>query len=131
MAAPDHRPRELPWLWIAPTLIAAALIAITLRSLPPSTTTFYPQCPIHTFLHLLCPGCGSTRALAALLRGHLAEALHLNALTTCALPAALAYALYRVSPTHRSPPPLSPATRSILLCLGFGVAAIFTVVRNL
>src|ERR1700743_1975824 len=82
---------------IATTLRAAlpvslmAGLAIILLRFPPAQYTFYPQCPIYSSLHLLCPGCGGTRALADLLHGRLHEALHDNALVTLLLPIAFVY----------------------------------------
>jgi hypothetical protein len=39
-----------------------------------------PKCPIHAVTGLLCPGCGTQRAIIALSRGDFETALHLNAL---------------------------------------------------
>ena len=52
---------------------------------------FYPVCPIHRWTGLLCPGCGGTRALAALLRGQWAQAWQWNQLLVAGLPMAIAY----------------------------------------
>ena len=38
------------------------------------------SCPIHSLTGVFCPGCGSTRAARALLRGDLELAFHNNAL---------------------------------------------------
>src|SRR6266849_5239206 len=65
--------------------------ALTLYLFPPEENTFYPQCPIFRLTHLYCPGCGATRALAALLHGRLTEALHYNALLVLLLPFLLVY----------------------------------------
>jgi hypothetical protein len=70
-----------------------ALAAFVLLRFPPGQNRFYPLCPVYEFLHVQCPGCGATRALAALLRGRLHEALELNALITLAVPFAIAYGL--------------------------------------
>jgi uncharacterized protein DUF2752 len=98
---------------------------------PPALYSFYPHCPIHQYLHVLCPGCGATRALAALLHGNIIEALHLNALTTLLTPATLVYsaAYYRKiltrSPLHAPQPP------RVSVYATLAAAAIFTVARNL
>jgi hypothetical protein len=68
-----------------------AALAALLRRFPPDRYNVYPRCPIYTYLQLQCPGCGTTRALAALLHGHIAEALRFNPLTTLLLPIALLY----------------------------------------
>lgn len=39
-----------------------------------------PACPFAHWLHLLCPMCGSGRALHALMAGQIHQALHLNPL---------------------------------------------------
>jgi hypothetical protein len=92
---------------------------------PPTQYGFYPQCPIHQYLGILCPGCGTTRALAALLQGHVAEALHFNPLTTLLIPTALVWVLFSGRrPTQLCLPPTT-------LCILLALATLFTIVRNL
>ncbi len=116
--------------------MAAAPIALIIGTaallffFPPTQHSFYPQCPIYALFHLQCPGCGTTRAFAALLHGHVREALHLNALTTLLLPIPIAYAtqIYR-NYLHRKPirwPQPSRATIYALLC----ITIVFTIARN-
>jgi len=72
---------------LANGLLAAAMLFIaTLIAFPPERFSFYPACPIHQYLHIDCPGCGATRALAALLHGRLGDALRLNTLFVLLLP---------------------------------------------
>jgi hypothetical protein len=70
---------------------AALVGAVILYKFPPEQYDFYPQCPVFRYLHVYCPGCGATRALAALLHGRIAEALHYNALVVLLVPVLLAY----------------------------------------
>lgn len=65
--------------------------AAILYEFPPEQYHFYPQCPIFRYLHVYCPGCGATRALAALLHLRIAEALHYNALVVLLVPVLIAY----------------------------------------
>jgi hypothetical protein len=115
----------------AAPLLAAALAAAILLRFPPSQYGFYPRCPFHEAFGLLCPGCGATRALAALLRGNLPEALHLNAFVTVLIPIAAAYATVaytrylRLRPLSLQQPP-APAIYATLIA---GIA--FTIARNL
>lgn len=74
----------------APVLVLLGGIALLWR-FPPTSYSFYPRCAIHHYFGVLCPGCGGTRALAALVHGHLREALRLNALVILLLPIALPY----------------------------------------
>jgi hypothetical protein len=107
---------------LLPVLAAAAAILLLF---PPTRYSFYPQCPIYQFLGILCPGCGTTRALAALLHGHILDALRLNPLTTIMVPLAIFWILF--SPRPLKLLQLSPAT----LWLMFSFVAAFTLVRNL
>jgi hypothetical protein len=122
---------------IATTLRAAAPVsllatgAVVLLRHPPARSAFYPQCPIYAALHLECPGCGGTRALAALLHGQVIEALHCNALVTLLLPFALSYGIvcYRRllrDNAFRWPQPPLAAIYAVAT-----VAALFTILRNM
>jgi hypothetical protein len=125
------RSRIAETLRAAAPLIVVALAATILLRFPPGQCSFYPQCPFHQYLHLLCPGCGATRALAALLRGHLAEAMHFNALITLLLPFAAAYGIasYRRFLQRSAIRWLQPPPAAVYAALG--VAIVFTVIRNL
>ncbi len=46
---------------------------------PAAQGSLFPKCMFRVFTGYQCPGCGSQRALHALLHGHLAEAVHYNA----------------------------------------------------
>jgi hypothetical protein len=65
--------------------------AAVLYWFPPERYNFYPQCPVLRYLHVYCPACGATRAVAALLHLRIAEALHYNALVVVLVPILLAY----------------------------------------
>jgi hypothetical protein len=117
--------------WLANGLLACALLlCAALLLYPPARSSFYPECPIRQYLHFECPGCGATRALAALLHGRLMEALRLNALFVLLLPFALAGAIesYRgaIRPGRfRWPEPPAAALYATL-----AAAAVFTIARN-
>ena len=112
-------------------LLAAALLAFALWRFPPETSGFYPQCPVFYWLHLYCPGCGSTRAIAALLHGRLLEALHFNAMTVAFLPAAFAFFGLSYLRAVRATTFAWPAIPSRVLVLSLAAAGTFTLTRNL
>jgi uncharacterized protein DUF2752 len=97
---------------------------------PPEIYHFYPQCPVFRYLHLYCPGCGATRALAALLHGEIRAAAHYNALVVLLIPPAL-YCLIKsyvgiLRGYTFSWPQLSPAAINLILL----AALFFAAVRN-
>jgi len=114
----------------APLAILAA-VAATLLLFPPAQYGFYPQCPIYRYLHIQCPGCGTTRAFAALLHGHIIEALRLNALTTLLAPVAVIYAALSYRRFLERRPLLLPRLPAPCIYASLAVAALFTIVRNL
>jgi hypothetical protein len=101
-----------------------------LYSFPPQEYHFYPICPFYAVTHLLCPGCGGTRALYQLLHGHLGEALRFNALVTMAAPVALAWFLYwYYAVMRRRPTPRLRLHWGAITAL-LVVAGVFVIVRN-
>ena len=114
----------------APPAIVALATMILLR-FPPAQHSFYPRCPIHELFHLQCPGCGATRALAALLHGRVTEAMNLNALVTLLLPFAAAYGILCYSRLLQRKPLRLPQPRPVVIYAALTVATVFTVVRNL
>ena len=73
--------------------VAAAGVsgAAMLYRFPPQEYSFYPRCPFYALTHHYCPGCGATRAIAELLHGHVAAALHFNAAVVVIMPVLLWY----------------------------------------
>ncbi|MEZ5463582.1 DUF2752 domain-containing protein [Dokdonella sp.] len=82
-----------PWLPIAALVVAALAAGIVLMLVNPfADGSFLPPCPLHELTGLYCPGCGTTRALHALLHGSVPLALSMNPLaviTVLAIPVML------------------------------------------
>jgi len=97
---------------------------------PPAEHSFYPRCPFYACTHLLCPGCGGTRALYELLHLNLSGALHYNALLTVLAPfAAVWFSWGYIQAVRYGRFPAVPWPRTIAVCLGL-ISILFAVVRN-
>ena len=96
----------------------------------PSEHGFYPFCWFHKTTGLLCPGCGSLRALHQLLHGHVAAAFRFNALLISSLPVALWYfGGFTLRKVQRQPASL--VIRPFWLWCALAVMVVFGVLRNL
>ena len=84
-----------PRIWPALALAAAAAAGAVLLWFvdPHQAGNPLPPCPSRWLTGLFCPGCGSTRALHALLHGDLPGALAMNPLLVVSLPAVAVLAL--------------------------------------
>jgi hypothetical protein len=107
----------------------AGALAVLYR-FPPELYHFYPQCPVFRYLHMYCPGCGATRALAALLHGQLLQALHYNALVVLLLPPVVYVLVKTYVRVLRAEsfewPEISPVGIKLVLVAGF----LFAILRN-
>jgi len=83
-------PASLPWsFWLAGVIgLAMAMVLVVLYLFDPATHGFYPICPLHQFTGLLCPGCGTLRALHQLTHGNFAAAWRLNPIVIMLIPCA-------------------------------------------
>jgi Protein of unknown function (DUF2752) len=118
--------------WLANLVaLTVAASACELLRFPPAGSRFYPRCPVFFWLHLYCPGCGGTRALAALLHGRLKEAMHWNAMVVIFFPFAAVFLALTYWRAMRATTFLWPTIPDSLLKLSLVLVAIFTVVRNL
>ncbi len=113
-------------------LVATAMVAglAVVYRFAPTEYAFYPRCLFYATTHWLCPGCGSTRALHALLHGDLRNALHYNALFTLLAPIGFfwfAFYCYQAVRNNRFPPLAVPRSVTIPLV---AVIVLFTIARN-
>ena len=96
-----------PRIWPALALAAAAAAGAALLWFvdPHQAGNPLPPCPSRWLTGLFCPGCGSTRALHALLHGDLPGALAMNPLLVLSLPAVAVLALewLRLLPAKLAP----------------------------
>ncbi|HTT22370.1 MAG TPA: DUF2752 domain-containing protein [Candidatus Sulfotelmatobacter sp.] len=96
----------------------------------PAHSHIFPPCPVHYFTGLYCPGCGSLRAIHALLHGDLRQAWAMNALTVTMLPL-IAYGLASEIYTHFRGPLLTTRVPASWIRALFAVIVLFGIARNL
>jgi len=107
--------------------VGLVLTALVLICFDPGHYRFYPQCIFHQTTGLLCPGCGSLRALHQLLCGHLATAFRFNPLLVVGFPLVLGAYAWRRGRSQRG----TFTVPLWWLWLGFALAVAFGVWRNL
>jgi hypothetical protein len=112
-------------------VLVGAVGVILLRVFNPATAGFFPPCPVRYLTGLYCPGCGSLRAMHALLHGDLLQAWAMNPLTVMLLPfltyGLISEVLLRTRGLRLPQPRLSAGQIRAL----FAVIVMFGVVRNL
>lgn len=112
-------------LGITATIVAGVLYF----ALDPAAHPF-PRCPVLTLTGLQCPGCGSQRALHALLHGHVGLAWGLNPMLFVALPAMLAAAVAETWPARFTRLHRLVQSRAFILTLLTAII-LWTIVRNI
>jgi hypothetical protein len=118
--------------WFAAIILGAVALGIAaiIFFFNPTTYGFYPVCQFHKLTGLNCPGCGSTRALYALLHGNFSTALRDNALFVFLLAAAGARGILFAVKKFRDQPTGEIFPIKFFWPLLF-IAIVFTVLRNL
>jgi hypothetical protein len=136
--AGDLHPLRLPFRYLnfgrAETfLLAAAVISLLAGAVlfPSEFLHAAPECPLHRWSSFYCAGCGTTRAIVALLGGDWAAALRYNVLfmlsLALAIPVLCAAAARSLKEKRLSAPfPLRPFAVPVL-CVGI----LFMILRNL
>jgi hypothetical protein len=137
----SHDPRtlvppriEASWTWslVLKLLVISigAIAVVIIYSFNPAQYGFYPRCALYETTGLLCPGCGSLRALHQLLHGHLAEAFRLNALLVLSLPV-FAWLSCRVALRKFQHRPVLFIVHPFWMWSGLAVLLLFAIGRNL
>jgi hypothetical protein len=68
--------------------LASVVVVAILGAFDPATNSVCPPCLFRTATGWLCPGCGSARAIHALLHGDVRTALQMNSAAVFAIPLA-------------------------------------------
>lgn len=113
-----------------PAVVVAAYVVAATWLVSGSSRWAHVVCPFRTVTGLDCPGCGSTRSTAALVRGDVVEAFDRHLLAPPVLAAVVVVAARAAfAPWCRSPWQFTMSRTTLFVALG--VVAVFTVARNM
>jgi Protein of unknown function (DUF2752) len=110
-------------------LLVAACVAIYV--LPPEENPYLPRCTLNRLTGLYCPGCGGTRAAAALMHGDVLQAAAYNLYFVLTLPLLLWWGGYGVWATWKGKAFGPPRYRPWLFTLMWVTLIAFAVLRNI
>jgi hypothetical protein len=119
-----------PWgIWGILAVLAAGGLILFLFD--PTQHSFYPVCPLYKTTGLLCPGCGTLRAVHQLTHGNFAAAWRFNPMFVSLLPVAgwLAFREIVKQLTGRILPGIF--THPVFIWLIVGSLVVFGILRNL
>jgi Protein of unknown function (DUF2752) len=113
------------WRWLLAGLTGLAGLAV-LHVWVPSDDPAGAVCLSRRLLHLPCPGCGMTRALAHLAKGEWSAAVKDHPLApVVALELALGWAVWGVALTGRRSPPLPVRLEALLVANAAALVALW------
>ena len=115
-------------LWAAGAVILA--VAVTVYALFDPATAPFPRCPFLSLTGLQCPGCGSQRAIHALLHADIAGAWRSNALLVLSLPL-VALLLVAQAMSSRCPRLHNALNSRTVIWIVFTVIVIWWIARNI
>ena len=115
-------------LVLAAGAVSAALLLLYFFN--PAQSGFYPLCLFNCATGLLCPGCGSLRAMHQLLHGNVIAALRCNVLLVGSLPL-LGLLGVRYAYLRRLNKPTALAVRPVWFYAAAAALLVFSVLRNL
>jgi hypothetical protein len=135
-ATVDAGPRTAPHTSWRHRLLGLGVLALGVAAgsyiyaVDPNQPGGYPLCPTRAVFGVDCPGCGSLRAIHALLHGDVGRALDHNLLLMVTLPFLLAYGAYAAYGAFFRP--VRPIRVPLRVGMAFvAVAITYAVLRNL
>ena len=113
-------------------LVVALLLVLGFiySALDPSQSGFFPRCIFLEYTGYKCPGCGSQRAVHALLHGDVAAAFHYNAMLLVAIPW-IAVCLFAESRRTSNPRLYARLNAPLLIWLFLALILLWWLLRNL
>ena len=118
------------------TLVIALVVAVLLvlgfiyYALDPTASAVFPRCTFLSLTGYKCPGCGSQRAIHALLHGDVVSAFRYNALLLVAIPW-IALCLYAEGQRIRNPRLYARLNAPLLIWLFLAILLLWWLLRNI
>lgn len=113
-----------------PVIIAGAAVLVFLALVDPAQSKWVPRCFFKFATGYDCPGCGSQRAIHALLHGHFADTWHYNALLIAALPFMIFFLTVTIG-RNRWPRLYTLFTSNTAIYISLAVILGWTLLRNI
>ncbi len=110
--------------------IAVAIGVVAVYAVFDPNEVYFPKCPVKLLTGLDCPGCGSQRALHALLHGDVAAAVGFNALLVAAIPLLTLLTVAEMAPVRLQRLRYFLNSRGFILSV-LAVIVAWTVARNI
>lgn len=112
------------------TIAALLVFGFIYYALDPSQSGIFPRCTFLTLTGYKCPGCGSQRAVHALLHGEIGQAFRYNALLLIAIPW-LALCLYGEAQRTTRPRLYARINAPRLIWLFLALILLWWILRNI
>ena len=111
--------------------VAALLVfGFIYYALDPSQSSVFPRCTFLTLTGYKCPGCGSQRAIHALMHGDIAGAFRFNALLLISIPW-ITLCLYAEAQRTRNPRLYARLNSPLLIWLFLVMVLLWWLLRNI
>ncbi len=114
-------------------IIAVAVLLIfgfIYYAIDPSASTVFPRCAFLSLTGYKCPGCGTQRAIHALMHGNVVEAFKYNALLLVSIPW-IALCLYGETQRTRNPRLYARINAPLLMWIFLVLTVLWWLLRNI
>lgn len=114
-------------------IIAVAVLLIfgfIYYAIDPSASTVFPRCAFLSLTGYKCPGCGTQRAIHALMHGNVVEAFKFNALLLVSIPW-IALCLYGETQRTRNPRLYARINAPLLMWIFLVLTVLWWLLRNI
>ena len=118
------------YLVIALAVAVLAVFGAIYFVLDPAQSTVFPRCTFLSLTGYKCPGCGSQRAIHALLHGDVVTAVGYNAMLVVSIPW-LALCIYAESQRTRNPRLYTRLNAPLLIWLFLAMVVMWWLLRNI